>query len=174
MLDPVLMWMLRLVLAAIFMASGLLKLRQLEQFEASLAAYALVPQGLLKGVRVGVPGLELLASLLLLSPFYPLGNALIAALILIFSLAIAINLLRHNADIDCGCFGSLEQRLSWWLILRNAILLSFTLALFLPIGLRDLNWFDVLNLIFATLALLGLYITLNILISHAPKWRYTA
>ncbi|MEZ4605728.1 MAG: MauE/DoxX family redox-associated membrane protein [Deinococcales bacterium] len=139
-----------------------------------MAAYALVPLGLLKGdegcgKRAKAPSLPPK-----LSPLSPLGNALIAALILIFSLAIAINLLRHNADIDCGCFGSLEQRLSWWLILRNAILLSFTLALFLPIGLRDLNWFDVLNLIFATLALLGLYITLNILISHAPKWRYTA
>jgi hypothetical protein len=46
-----------------------------------------------------------------------------AGLLLLFALAMGINLRRGRRHIDCGCFqNALKQTLSWALVMRNVVL----------------------------------------------------
>ena len=46
-----------------------------------------------------------------------------AILLLLFAAAMAVNLRRGRADIDCGCaLGLLKERISWPLVARNLVL----------------------------------------------------
>jgi hypothetical protein len=53
-----------------------------------------------------------------------------------YAAAIAINLLRGNTRIDCGClgFGARVPELRWGLVGRNALLLAAVLTALLPVS----------------------------------------
>ena len=73
------------------------------------------------------------------------GAALAIALLVMFALAMAINLVRGRTEIDCGCFKSgLRQTVSGWLVGRNLLLAAGTVLLWLPateraVGCRHLT-----------------------------------
>ena len=58
-----------------------------------------------------------------------------------FTVAMAMNMLRGRDDIDCGCGGQ-QQILSYWLLLRNAVLIIGCLLLIVPSTDRALVWAD--------------------------------
>jgi len=76
-----------------------------------------------------LPPVELILAVMLLSGFAQGWTALAAiALLALFAIAMAINLHRGRAMIDCGCGQSfLKQTLSWSLIARNAVLAALLL-----------------------------------------------
>jgi hypothetical protein len=68
---------------------------------------------------------------------------LICALLGLYSLAIAINLVRGHTSIDCGCSGAgMRHTLSKWLLVRNLILIAAALAALAPNSQRQLHFFD--------------------------------
>ena len=75
-----------------------------------------------------------------------------AALMLLYASAIATNLLRGRAHIDCGCgFGRTsvsKATLSWWLVARNLALAALAFAGSLPVSQRALGAYDWLTLLF--------------------------
>jgi hypothetical protein len=84
--------------------------------------------------------------------------------------AVAINLARGRADIDCGCGGAEgRQRLSWGLVARNTILMAVLVIGAEPTGPRALGVFDVATLTFAALALYGLYVCASQLLANRPR-----
>lgn len=69
--------------------------------------------------------------MLLSAQLLPWAEAGAVALLLLFAAAMAINLARGRADIDCGCGQSfLKQTLSWSLVARNAALAAMLLPSF--------------------------------------------
>ncbi|MNC29727.1 Methylamine utilization protein MauE [compost metagenome] len=62
-------------------------------------------------------------------------------LLLLYSLAITINLLRGKRDLSCGCGGLVgNHKLSWWLVFRNLVLILIVISLlFLPESLISLR-----------------------------------
>jgi hypothetical protein len=95
--------------------------------------------------------------------------AVIASILLLalFAVAMAINLRRGRAHIDCGCGQSfLKQTLSWTLIARNAALV----ALLLPslAVMRPMTLPTALTGICAGAAFFLLYLLLNA-ISALPR-----
>ncbi len=115
---------LRVFLGATALWAGLEKLRNPESFAQSVNAYAVVPTRLGMPVAVAVTGAELaFGSLLLLG----LGTATAAlgltATFGVFTVAIAINLLRGN-DVACHCFGANSNEKISWAALARALLLS--------------------------------------------------
>ena len=125
MLDWVLTSSAMGTVALVFIFSVSHKLRDYHRFKASLGAYRIMPDALLGLVAPLVIGLEIAAIVAILLPFGP-GSAIAFGLLLGYTLALAINLLRGNTAIDCGC-GDVPTPISGWLLLRNGALLLLAL-----------------------------------------------
>jgi len=105
----------RWVVAAVFLRSGLAKAADLPNFRAAVANYRLLPPLLVRPVAAGLPFAEIAAAVLLAIGVLPVIVAAgLALLLVVFSAAIAINLLRGRV-FDCGCAGSSGTRrtISW-------------------------------------------------------------
>ncbi|TML64202.1 MAG: DoxX family membrane protein [Actinobacteria bacterium] len=100
----------RFVLGTVFALAGLAKLPRRAQFEDAVRGYRLVPDRLAPPIARWLPVVELAAGALLL---LGLGTApvaaLLAAFLVVFTGAVAINLARGRA-IDCGCHGAGPSR----------------------------------------------------------------
>jgi putative oxidoreductase len=120
----------RLLLGLVFIAAALPKIADPPGFAKAIWAYALFPPWSLNPLALLLPWLELACGLALCLGRWLRAAALwCAALLLSFSVAIAINLARHH-PIDCGCFGTAPHRSEAerlvdmrWALLRDAGLL---------------------------------------------------
>jgi len=95
-------------------------------FQGVVANYRLLPDAMVAPAAHLIPPVELLlGATLLLGLAFPGPELGAAALLLLFALAMGINLRRGRRHIDCGCFQSaLKQTLSWTLVMRNVVLAS--------------------------------------------------
>ena len=170
-IDPAIGGLCAFALALIFTASGSMKLRDLEMFQGSVANYRLMPVWMEKPLTYIVPTIECAGAIgMLFVSTRTIAATTLLALLMIFSGAIAINLLRGRTNIDCGCFGpALRQELSGWLLARNlALMFVATLAL-LPRNGRHLEWFDQVTILLGALTLVILYASANFAIANAPR-----
>jgi hypothetical protein len=170
MLDPVAVWTARLVLAAVFAMAAFAKLRSLEEFVGVVHNYRVLPECLVRPVAYAMPPLEAAIALaLLLEPTRSAGAIGAAALLAIFTLAMALNLARGRVEIDCGCFAAtLRQRISWALVGRNVALMALA-ALAIPSSgaARALTWLDAVTIIAASSSAVLLYVAFTQLRSMA-------
>jgi uncharacterized membrane protein YphA (DoxX/SURF4 family) len=115
----------RFGLAVVFLLSGLAKLPRRDEFVAAVRNYRLVPERAGEIIGKVLPPLELGAgALLALGLGVRPVAALLALFLLVFSGAVAVNLLRGRT-IDCGCFGPVAQRkITWLTVARNAIFVA--------------------------------------------------
>ncbi len=174
LVDPVIARALGAALSVVFLAGAWQKFREPLLFRAALENYRLLPERFIDLVARGLPLLEGAAGVLLLfAETRSIGGGLAALLLFVVTVAVAINLWRGNADIDCGC-GWLgaeggEQPLSWGLVARNALLVAALPLVMADGSQRTLVWFDYLTVACATLALLGLYLSANQLLANQPR-----
>ena len=117
----------QLALGAIFVAAALPKLTDPPSFAHMVYNYRLVPGGLINISALVMPWVEILIGLaLILGVWVRPARWIIATMLVVFIVAIGINLLRNNA-IDCGCFDvsaagkTHEERIAdmWFVILRD-------------------------------------------------------
>jgi hypothetical protein len=170
MLDPLPHLTLTLALATLFAAAAIHKLRAREQWPAVLRQYQLLPELLVAPVASLLPLTEALAGTALLWPRTSSAGARIsAALLLAYACALAINLRRGRASIDCGCFGSRRrQGIAPWMVGRNLVLAAVALALLLPTNGRALGAAEPgLALVFVV-TLAFLYPVLEIVLQPPP------
>jgi hypothetical protein len=106
----------------------------------------------------------------LLVPASRTAGALAAVLLLVvFMIAMGINIRRGRTSIDCGCFmNALRQRIGWGLVARNALLAAAALLLLLPQAARPLVWMDIMTIVAATGCLLLAYASASLLLATAP------
>jgi hypothetical protein len=141
-LDPVINIVGASILAWVFVAAALHKLRAPAGFAAVLAAYGLLPAPAVPVIARAIPAVELGIALLLVIPAWSKAGAPAAALLLaVYTSAIGINLLRGRRTIDCGCGGQ-RQPLSEWLLIRNLVLIGLALAVMIEPQARALTWLD--------------------------------
>jgi uncharacterized membrane protein YphA (DoxX/SURF4 family) len=94
----------QIALGAFFVAAALPKIIDPPSFAHMIYNYRILPAGLVNLSAITMPWVEIIAGLaLILGVWVRPARTLIAAMLVVFILAISINLLRHNA-IDCGCF----------------------------------------------------------------------
>jgi hypothetical protein len=125
-----------LFLAGILLVAGASKLRHPVRHARLLDGYELLPggSGIWLAPALGVSEV-LVATGLLLPSLRALSASLAFVILLLYSAAIAINLLRGRRDIDCGCGGLWgQQPLSAALLLRNAALMLCTLPPWLTVA----------------------------------------
>ena len=118
-----------ILIAAVFLTSGGAKLLNLQSFVETVRRFELLPDSLARFVGYVLPFTEVMLGLLLLVDFYRvllLGIAV--ALLLTFSFGMAVNLIRGKTDISCGCFGSSKESLTWFLVVRNVVIIGVALT----------------------------------------------
>jgi putative oxidoreductase len=94
----------QIALGAIFAAAALPKIIDPPSFAHMIYNYRIVPGALVNLMALAMPWLELLAGVaLLLGIWRGTARTIIAAMLVVFIVAIGVNLIRGNA-IDCGCF----------------------------------------------------------------------
>jgi hypothetical protein len=152
-------------IACVFALALYHKVRDFPRFRASLDAYGIVPSFLVPVCAPLVMGLEVAALACLFVPVGP-GSLLAFSVLGIYSMAIAVNLLRGRDYIDCGC-GDLPTPLSGWLVLRNGLLM----ALAWPYGgagealvVEPAAWLLVVVIV---VVLMSLYLILEQLLANA-------
>ena len=169
MLDPAAVWTARLVLAAVFAMAALSKLRALEEFVGVVHNYRVLPEPWVRAVAYALPPLEAAIALaLLIEPAHGFGAVAAGALLVVFSLAMAVNLARGRLEIDCGCFAAtLRQRISWSLVGRNLVLIGLA-ALAMPASAaRPLSWLDAVTIVGGATGAVVLYVAFTQLRSLA-------
>jgi len=108
----------QLALGAIFVVAALPKIVDPPSFSHMIYNYRILPGTLVNLMGLTMPWVELLCGLaLILGIWRGTATAIIAAMLVVFMIAIGINLGRSNA-IDCGCFDvsaagkTIEERLA--------------------------------------------------------------
>jgi hypothetical protein len=152
-------------IACVFALALYHKGRDFPRFRASFEAYGIVPSFLVPVCAPLLMGLEAGALVCLFLPDGP-GSLLSFSVLGIYSVAIAVNLIRGRDYIDCGC-GDLPTPLSGWLILRNGLLM----ALAWPYGaapevaaVEPVTW---LLVVMTVVVLMSLYLILEQLLANA-------
>ena len=117
----------QIFLGLIFVVAALPKIADPPSFAHMVYNYRIVPGTLINLSALVMPWVELLAGLaLILGIWTRPARWIISTMLLIFIVAISINLARNNA-IDCGCFDvsaagkTHEERIKdmWFVILRD-------------------------------------------------------
>jgi uncharacterized membrane protein YphA (DoxX/SURF4 family) len=170
--DPVVDLTLRACLALLFVAAGWHKARDVAGFRRIMGAYRMLPASMLPVAALAAIGAELLVAIAILWPrFQAIGAAGMVIILALYSAAIAINLARGRRDIDCGCGGAAEQRLSASLVVRNLILMGAAVATLTPIATRPLIWLDWLTLFGAVAVLAASWAAANRLLAAGTDMR---
>ena len=131
----------RFLLGAIFLSTGVSKLAHPRRFQRGIQDYQVLPAHLESKLALSrllsfcIPLTEVLIALSLISGFLLVPAILLTLVLLVtFSGAIVLNLVRGRHDLSCHCGGTFgEHRISWWLVGRNGLLMAgFFLLLVIP------------------------------------------
>jgi putative oxidoreductase len=107
--NKYLLFIIRVVIAFIFIYAGAEKISNPDDFALSISNYRLFPIASLNFFAVILPWIEIVSGILLLFGISVKENsAIILSLLLLFTVAIVISLFR-GLSIDCGCFGKGTQ-----------------------------------------------------------------
>lgn len=99
----------RWLLGAVFIYASYHKMIAPAQFAKIIYGYYLFPESTINLIAIVLPFLEFFCGASLILGIYPRSAALIInALLLMFIVAISINLIRGK-EFDCGCFSFNEQ-----------------------------------------------------------------
>ena len=173
-LDPAIETTLRAALALLFAAAALHKLRDSAAFRAVVDDYRALPPPLGRAAAALLPWIEVAAAAALAAPFSgslrAAGPLLGAALLAVYTGAIALNLARGRRHLDCGCLGpSLRQPLSAALLARNVVLVGAAFACLLPPAPRSLHALDAFTVVAAALALALFWSGAHRALANAPR-----
>jgi uncharacterized membrane protein YphA (DoxX/SURF4 family) len=95
----------RLVLGGVLVVAGAIKVADPQASVAAVRAYELLPAGLETVVGWGLPFLEVVLGLLLLTGIAVRPTALAAGVLLGVFIAAVASAAARGLSIDCGCFG---------------------------------------------------------------------
>ncbi len=116
-------------LGMVFLLSAVPKLRRPRFFAWSVVAYDILPEKVAYGFAFALIPLELfLAATFLTGWLMSVALALATLLLVVFTVAVGINLRRGHL-VDCGCFGEGSEPISIRSVARLFLLLTVVLLL---------------------------------------------
>jgi putative oxidoreductase len=116
---------LRIVLGGLFIYSGGIKLLDPGAFQIDIANFDLIPIGISGVVAVGLPWLELVCGLALLTNRLLQGGALLLGLLMAVFILFVASAWTRGLDVACGCFGASDATPDYPLwIGRNLLILG--------------------------------------------------
>ncbi len=121
----------RIVVGAVFIWAGALKIGDPLDFALSIKNYQFFPHDLIFFIAVILPWLEVVCGGLLVIGIFKRSSAAILSLLLVGFIGLVAFALVRGIDTSCGCFGSFSRRADLSLILTDAVLLALALNIFL-------------------------------------------
>ena len=120
---------LRVVLGAIFVYAGYVKLEQPWQlFAAGIAEYEIVPLWAATFLARTLPGFEILVGLMLVIGRWSRTSTVIVSGLLLVFFSLMVRAFMQGKEISCGCFGPNEM-ISWKTLVRDGSMLAGSLLL---------------------------------------------
>jgi uncharacterized membrane protein YphA (DoxX/SURF4 family) len=119
----------RVVLGALFLYAGAIKIMDPAAFALAVYNYHILPAWLVNMTAILLPWVEIAAGIsLVLGLWIPGGALIVSGLLLTFAIALGFNLSR-GLDIACGCFSTspTAEKITWWYLLRDSSLLAAAL-----------------------------------------------
>jgi len=114
---------LRVVVAAVFLAAALPKIADPRSFATDIDNYRMLPDALIGPFAVGLPLFEALIGIALITGVHARGAAVLASGMLVAFAVAMVQAIGRGIDLDCGCFGHVvETRVSWLTVGRNVLL----------------------------------------------------
>jgi Methylamine utilisation protein MauE len=172
MLDPVFGYSITAGLALLFASAAAHKLRAPGRFAEVFAAYRILPEALARHAARLVPCIEIcIAAGLMWEPTRRQAVLAAAAVLTVYALALALNLLRGRLHLDCGCGTARNRRaIAAWMVWRNLLLAAGAAIAALPWSLRGFDPTDVLTVGGALIAGAVIYAAVDRLLGDvAPK-----
>ncbi len=122
-----------LAVAAVFIYAGVDKIQDRLQFADTIAAFRILPAGLINLLALGLPPFEIACGVLLLAPPTRRIGALAVALVCMLYLSALLSALLRGLTLDCGCFGTgTPSRPRMWLELGlDLVLFGSALSVYL-------------------------------------------
>lgn len=180
-MDPALTHVIQICLGLLLLGAAWGKARDFNTFRYVLADYQVLPAGVVPGVAVVAVLAEAVLGFGWLLAWLPgVGLDVVpvatAALLGLYGCAIVLNLLRSRRFISCGCgFGSTGgEQLSWWLVVRNGVLMVLAASAGWPGSGRVLGMIDVFTVAVTVIAAVLLYAAFHQVLAnriHVDNWR---
>ncbi|MFT3764672.1 MAG: MauE/DoxX family redox-associated membrane protein [Minicystis sp.] len=124
-------WALRLAIGALFVLSGLLKLRDPSAFAVEIHNYQLFP-GLAPMMAATLPMIEVVLGAAIVGgtrPWVRAGALGTLGLMVVFTVAVASVVLR-DINISCGCFGAGSGPVTMLTVIRDVALCAACVAIY--------------------------------------------
>lgn len=120
----------RVILGMVFVIAGMEKIAMPEAFAVSVEAYRMMPLALVNVFALIVPWVEVLSGIFLLAGSMTRASAALASAMLVMFLAAILAAMARDLEIECGCFGDInDARVGWSKILENGGLLALGIYL---------------------------------------------
>ena len=98
---------LHIIVGGVFALAGIIKAFDFQTFADAFYSYDIIPLGLVNVVALGLPPLEILIGLALLTGIRTRASALAAFSLMILFLLVLTQAVSRGLPLNCGCFGSL-------------------------------------------------------------------
>lgn len=136
---PWFIWLARLAVAGLFLGACITKIRDPAAFALSVQRYRILPGEWINLVAIILPWIECTTGLAVLAGsarWRAAGATLITGMLMVFTIAISLNLLR-GIEVSCGCFSTRADASvsDAWNLVRNVSLIWLSVAVLLD-GLR--------------------------------------
>lgn len=157
----------RLTIAVIFALAAFHAMREWAVFGGIVEQYRIAPRRLaLIAARI-LPPLELVAAAALVMPITSGAGAVLGfCLMVLFTVAITVNLARGRVSIDCGCGGASGQKLSTGLVVRNLVVMFGLVVAWVAPPEGVIDGVTMIGVMGASLALIALYFAANQLMTN--------
>ncbi|WP_229168243.1 MauE/DoxX family redox-associated membrane protein [Bacillus cereus] len=135
--------MMKIGLATLFISTGIDKIKKFSIHQLIIKEFRIIPKNQIRLFTI----LEIFAEIfigicLFIGLFHTFTLICAVLLLLVYSVAILVNLLRGRKEISCGCGGVLgNHKLSWTLVVRNLFIGAVSVILLMyPLSLGSLDY----------------------------------
>ncbi len=126
----------RIVLGGLFVYAGISKAQAPLDFAQNIRNYQVVGQTLAFAAALILPWLEILAGAFLVAGIWKRGAALAISALLVFFIVLTAVTMARGLDVDCGCFGAVDRKAGWSVIVEDLAMLYLGLSALFEKGKR--------------------------------------
>ncbi|MBM3933704.1 MAG: DoxX family membrane protein [SAR202 cluster bacterium] len=121
----------RLLLAVVFLSSGVTKLVAPRQFARDVQQYRILPPRASKGFGLMLPFVEIAVAVSFLTGYFTSWAEMVAAFLIVCFITAVATAMRKGLNLSCSCFGLLyRERVGWITQVRDFFLLLLVASVY--------------------------------------------